>query len=105
MALRLIKNEPWFPEVWMYRGAWQDYEPHEIELAVPLNPEIVQRKKQAIFKHESQKDAALFPGNDEREFWMRAEDRTRNTAAIYNQLGLPEYYAIEGFVQWRGELA
>lgn len=104
MALRLIKDEPWFPEVWMYRGAWQDYEPHEIELAVPLNPEIVQRKKQAIFKHESQKDAALFPGNDEREFWMRAEDRTKNTAAIYNQLGLPEFYAIEGFVQWRGQL-
>ncbi len=104
LALREIKDEPWFPEVWMYRGAWQDYEPHEIERAVPLSPELITRKKLAIFKHESQKDAALFPGNDEREFWLRAEERTKNTACIYNQLGLPEYYAIEGFVQWRGQL-
>lgn len=104
LALREIKDEPWFPEVWMYRGAWQDYEPHEIEKAVPLSPELITRKKLAIFKHESQKDAALFPGNDEREFWLRAEERTKNTACIYNQLGLPEYYAIEGFVQWRGQL-
>ena len=104
LALREIKDEPWFPEVWMYRGAWQDYEPHEIEKAVPLSPELITRKKLAIFKHESQKDAALFPGNDEREFWLRAEERTKNTACIYNHLGLPEYYAIEGFVQWRGQL-
>lgn len=104
LALREIKDEAWFPEVWMYRGAWQDYEPHEIERAVPLSPELITRKKLAIFKHESQKDAALFPGNDEREFWMRAEERTKNTACIYNQLGLPEYFAIEGFVQWRGQL-
>ncbi|MES2793631.1 MAG: glucosamine-6-phosphate deaminase [Planctomycetota bacterium] len=104
LALREIKDEPWFPEVWMYRGAWQDYEPHEIERAVPLSPELITRKKLAIFKHESQKDAALFPGNDEREFWLRAEERTKNTACIYNLLGLPEYYAIEGFVQWRGQL-
>ena len=104
LALRDIKDEAWFPEVWMYRGAWQDYEPHEIERAVPLSPELITRKKLAIFKHESQKDAALFPGNDEREFWLRAEERTKNTACIYNQLGLPEYFAIEGFVQWRGQL-
>lgn len=104
LALREIKDEPWFPEVWMYRGAWQDYAPHEIERAVPLSPELITRKKLAIFKHESQKDAALFPGNDEREFWLRAEERTKNTACIYNQLGLPEYFAIEGFVQWRGQL-
>ena len=103
-ALRQIKDEPGFPEVWMYRGAWQDYEPHEIERAVPLSPELITRKKLAIFKHESQKDAALFPGNDQREFWLRAEERTKNTACIYNQLGLPEYFAIEGFVQWRGQL-
>ena len=104
MALRKIKGEPWFPEVWMYRGAWQDYEPHEIEKAVPLTPEVMSLKKEAIFKHESQKDTAVFPGNDSREFWVRAEDRTKNTAAIYNALGLPEYSAIEGFVQWRGQL-
>lgn len=104
MALKKIESEPWYPEVWMYRGAWQDYEPHEIERAVPLNPEIVTQKKLAIFKHESQKDAALFPGNDKREFWVRAEERTKNTAAIYKQLGLPEYFAIEGFVQWRRQV-
>ena len=80
------------PEVWLYRGAWQEYEPHEIERAVPLSPEIMLRKKLAIFKHESQKDKALFPGHDEREFWVRAEERTKNTAQIYNDLGLPEYY-------------
>ncbi len=92
------------PEVWLYRGAWQEYEPHEIERAIPLSPELVERKKQAIFRHESQKDAALFPGADKREFWVRAEERTKHTASIYNQLGLPEFYALEGFVQYRGQL-
>ena len=62
------------------------------------------RKKAAIFRHESQKDSALFPGPDDpREFWQRAEDRNRHTADLYNQLGLPEYYALEGFVRWNGE--
>ena len=92
------------PEVWLYRGAWQEYEPHEIERAVPLSPEVMLRKKLAIFKHESQKDKALFPGHDEREFWVRAEERTRNTAQIYNDLGLPEYYALEGFARLSGQL-
>jgi glucosamine-6-phosphate deaminase len=103
-ALREIEPEGIKPEVWLYRGAWQEYEPHEIERAVPLSPELMLRKKMAIFKHESQKDAALFPGHDEREFWLRAEDRTKKTAAIYNQLGLPEFYALEGFVRYRGQL-
>ncbi|HUG89296.1 MAG TPA: glucosamine-6-phosphate deaminase, partial [Planctomycetaceae bacterium] len=91
------------PEVWLYRGAWQEYEPHEIERAVPLSPEVTLRKKLAIFRHESQKDRALFPGHDEREFWVRAEERTKYTARIYNELGLPEYYALEGFVQYAGQ--
>jgi glucosamine-6-phosphate deaminase len=60
------------------------------------------RKRQAIFRHESQKDAAMFAGADSREFWQRAEDRNRGTAALYNQFGLPEYYALEGFVEWDG---
>jgi glucosamine-6-phosphate deaminase len=64
----------------------------------------MERKKQAIFRHESQKDAALFPGSDKREFWIRAEERTKNTAAVYNQLGLPEFYALEGFVRFQGQL-
>jgi glucosamine-6-phosphate deaminase len=89
-------------EVWQYRGAWQEWEPHEIERVVPLSPDDVERKKQAIFRHQSQKDRAMFPGGtDRREFWQRAEDRNRNTSRVYDTLGLPEFYALEGFVQWR----
>jgi glucosamine-6-phosphate deaminase len=102
-ALDLVRPDGLQPEVWLYRGAWQEYEPHEIERAVPLSPEVMLRKKLAIFKHESQKDKALFPGHDEREFWVRAEERTRNTAQIYNDLGLPEYYALEGFARLSGQ--
>jgi glucosamine-6-phosphate deaminase len=103
-ALEQVRPQGLQPEVWLYRGAWQEYEPHEIERAVPLSPEIMLRKKLAIFKHESQKDKALFPGHDEREFWVRAEERTRNTAQIYNDLGLPEYFALEGFARLAGQL-
>lgn len=93
-------------EVWLYRGAWQEWEPHEIDMAVPLAADEVERKRMAIFKHESQKDRALFPGpNDPREFWQRAEDRNRETARLYDQLGLPEYEALEGFVLHRQSLA
>ncbi len=89
--------------VWLYRGAWQEWEPEEIEMAVPLSPDEVVRKRMAIFKHESQKDRALFPGpTDPREFWQRAEDRNRATAKLYDMLGLAEYEAIEGFVRWKG---
>jgi glucosamine-6-phosphate deaminase len=91
------------PEALLYRGAWQEWAPHEIEIAVPLSPQDLMRKRNAIFMHESQKDKALFPGADTREFWQRAEDRNRNTANVYNRLGLPEYYAMEGFVRWNGE--
>jgi glucosamine-6-phosphate deaminase len=104
-ALGDVAVEGLQPDVWLYRGAWQEYEPHEIERAVPLSPEVQLRKKLAIFKHESQKDAALFPGHDEREFWVRAEDRTRNTARLFNELGLPEFFAIESFKRFDGCLA
>ncbi|HEX4141913.1 MAG TPA: glucosamine-6-phosphate deaminase [Pirellulales bacterium] len=91
------------PEVLLYRGAWQEWAAHEIEIAVPLSPQDLARKRAAIFRHESQKDSALFPGpDDSREFWQRAEDRNRNTAVLYNQIGLPEYFALEGFVRWQG---
>jgi glucosamine-6-phosphate deaminase len=74
-----------------------------IDIAVPLSPGDLKLKKQAIFRHESQKDTALFPGPDDpREFWQRAEDRNRHTADLYNQIGLPEYYAMEAFVRWGG---
>jgi glucosamine-6-phosphate deaminase len=100
-ALRSLADRDWVREceVWLYRGAWQEWEPHEIQMAVPLSPDEVLRKRMAIFKHESQKDRALFPGpTDPREFWQRAEDRNRDTARVYDRLGLPEYEAIEGFV-------
>jgi len=88
-------------EVWLYRGAWQEWGPHEVDRVVPLSPDDLERKKLAIFRHQSQKDRAMFPGNtDTREFWQRAEDRNRHTAAVYDDLGLPEFYALEGFVQW-----
>jgi glucosamine-6-phosphate deaminase len=89
-------------EVWLYRGAWEEWEPYEIERVVPLSPDDLERKKHAIFRHQSQKDRAMFPGSiDRREFWQRAEDRNRDTAKLYDRLGLPEFYALEGFVQWR----
>ncbi len=92
--------------VWLYRGAWQEWEPHEIDRVVPLSPDDVERKKAAIFRHQSQKDRAMFPGStDRREFWQRAEDRNLHTAKVYDQLGLPEFYALEGFVEWRGDPA
>jgi glucosamine-6-phosphate deaminase len=104
-AMKQLENSPWAKECefWLYRGAWQEWEPHEIDMAVPLSPDEVRRKRLAIFKHESQKDRALFPGaTDPREFWQRAEDRNRATAQTYDRLGLPEYEAIEGFVLHHG---
>jgi len=103
-ALEQLADRDWAKqcELWLYRGAWQEWEPHEIDMAVPLAPDEVERKRMAIFKHESQKDRALFPGpSDPREFWQRAEDRNRDTARLYDKLGLPEYEAIEGFVLYR----
>jgi len=91
------------PEVLLYRGAWQEYALDEIEIAVPLSPSDIELKRQAIFMHESQKDEALFPGSDPREFWQRAEDRNKGTAEKYNQIGLPEFYALEAFTRWKGD--
>ena len=89
-------------EVWLYRGAWEEWEPHEIEMAVPISPDVLEQKKQAIFRHQSQKDKAMFPGgSDRREFWQRAEDRNRDTARTFDAMGLPEYYGLEAFVRWR----
>jgi glucosamine-6-phosphate deaminase len=104
-ACQRCQKDDWYAdcEVWLYRGAWHEWGPHEIEMAVPLSPSEVDRKRIAIFKHQSQKDRALFPGPDMREFWKRAEDRNRDTAQLFDKLGLAEYEAIEGFVQWRGD--
>ncbi len=102
-AVERLKHEPWMKDcyVWLYRGAWQEWDIDQIEMAVPLSPDELMRKRRAIFKHQSQKDSALFPGNDKREFWVRAEDRNHATAEAYNQLGLAEYEAIEAFVRYK----
>ncbi len=101
-ALEICKNEDWAKDcyVWLYRGAWQEWDVNEIEMAVPLSPLELTRKRRAIFKHQSQKDRPLFPGSDTREFWQRSEDRNRGTAEVYDSLGLAEYEAIEGFVRY-----
>jgi glucosamine-6-phosphate deaminase len=100
-AVNRLKKEPWMKDcwVWLYRGAWQEWDIDQIEMAVPLSPDELMRKRRAVFKHQSQKDSAMFPGSDKREFWMRAEDRNHATAAAYNQLGLAEYEAMEAFVR------
>lgn len=106
-ACQQLQSQDWYAncEVWLYRGAWHEWEPHEIEMAVPLSPNEVLLKRNAIFKHESQKDRAVFPGHDVREFWQRAEDRNAATARLYDALGLAEYEAIEGFVRWAGDVS
>ncbi|MEN7548507.1 glucosamine-6-phosphate deaminase [Rapidithrix thailandica] len=103
-ALEELKNkkEKWLKDcwVWLYRGAWQEWDISDIEMAVPISPEELLRKRRAIFKHQSQKDRPLFPGSDSREFWQRAEQRNRGTADLYDKLGLPEYEAIEAFKRY-----
>jgi glucosamine-6-phosphate deaminase len=98
-ALGRSTGEAWFKEaeLWLYRGAWAEWELDEIDLAVPLSPQEVLRRRRAIFRHETQKDQALFLGDDRREFWQRTEDRSRRLAGAYNALGLAEYEAIEAF--------
>ncbi len=102
-SLEEVKNQKWIKDcwVWLYRGAWQEWEMENIEMAVPLSPDELLRKRRAIFKHQSQKDRPLFPGSDSREFWQRAEERNRATAENYNRLGLAEYEAIEAFKKWK----
>lgn len=101
-AWERVREQTWAKhcQLWLYRGAWQEWEPHEIDMAVPLSPQELLRKRNAIFKHQSQKDKALFPGVDDREFWQRAEARNRATAKTYDKLGLAEYEAMEAFVLW-----
>ncbi|PKP22615.1 MAG: glucosamine-6-phosphate deaminase, partial [Bacteroidetes bacterium HGW-Bacteroidetes-22] len=102
MAIDSVKHEPWFNDcrVWLYRGAWQEWDINQVDMAVPLSPEEVIIKRKAIFKHQSQKDRPLFPGHDSREFWQRAEDRNHATAIAYDKLGMAEYQAIEVFVRY-----
>jgi glucosamine-6-phosphate deaminase len=101
-ALAALAAESWLrdAELWLYRGAWAEWALDEIDLAVPLSPQEVLRRRRAIFRHETQKDQALFLGTDQREFWQRTEDRSRHLAQAYNALGLAEYEAIEAFKRW-----
>ena len=98
-AIDFLKKKPFMNEcwVWLYRGAWHEWGMHEVDMAVPMSPDQVIRKRKAIFYHQTQKDDVMFQGDDSREFWVRAEERNRSTAIKYNDLGLTEYAAIEGF--------
>ena len=100
-ALNQLKDEEWLKEchVWLYRGAWMEWELGKVDMAVPLSPDEVIKKRHAIYRHLSQKDIVPFPGEDPREFWQRAEERTQNTARLYDELGMAEYQAIEVFVK------
>jgi len=95
------EGNPWMDEmhIWLYRGAWMEWELGRVDMAVPLSPDEVVKKRHAIFRHLSQKDIVPFPGEDPREFWQRAEERTQNTARLYDQLGMAEYQAIEVFLK------
>ena len=102
-ALEELKNEKWMSDcrLWLYRGAWQEWNLELVDMAVPLSPDEVLRKRHAIYRHLSQKDIVPFPGEDTREFWQRAEERTSNTAGQYDRLGMAEYQAIEVFYSYK----
>jgi glucosamine-6-phosphate deaminase len=100
-ACNRLKSQSWMKDcwLWLYRGAWHEFAIHEIDMAVPISPQELTKKRKAIFMHQSQKDRPPFPGEDEREFWQRAEDRNRETAIEYRSLGLAEYEAMEAFAR------
>jgi glucosamine-6-phosphate deaminase len=104
-SLRRLRaaGDPWVRDcwVWLYKGAWQEWDISEIEMAIPMSPDQVLKKRFGIFIHQSQKDMVPFQGNDSREFWQRAEDRNADTADLYARLGLTRYAAMEAFVRWR----
>jgi glucosamine-6-phosphate deaminase len=101
-AVEAAKDDEWMKEcqIWLYRGAWQEWEPEKVEMSVPMSPEELYRKRLAIFRHQSQKDPPPFPGSDSREFWQRSEARNKDTAQLFDRLGLPEFEAIETFVRY-----
>lgn len=96
------QGEEWIKDcwVWLYKGAWQEWDIDEIEMAIPMSPDQVMKKRFGIFIHQSQKDMVPFQGSDNREFWQRAEERNKSTAESYAQLGLTHYAAMEAFVRW-----
>ena len=102
-ALEVVDGDEWVKDchIWLYRGAWQEWDLGMVDMAVPISPDEMVKKRHAIYRHLSQKDIIPFAGSDKREFWQRAEDRTQNTANMYNKLGMAEYQAIEVFVKMR----
>ena len=100
-ALEVTQDDDWREEchLWLYRGAWMEWNLGLVDMAVPLSPDEMLKKRHAIYRHLSQKDIVPFPGSDTREFWQRAEERTQNTAKLYDKLGMAEYQAIEVFVK------
>lgn len=100
-ALEITQNDDWREDchLWLYRGAWMEWNLGLVDMAVPLSPDEMLKKRHAIYRHLSQKDIVPFPGSDTREFWQRAEERTQNTAKLYDKLGMAEYQAIEVFVK------
>ena len=100
-ALEAVKGDEWLKNchLWLYRGAWLEWDLGMVDMAVPLSPDEMIKKRHAIYRHVSQKDIVPFPGSDTREFWQRAEERTQNTARLYDQLGMAEYQAFEVFVK------
>ena len=104
-AMKRVKDEGdiWIKDcwIWLYKGAWQEWDISEIEMAIPMSPDQVRKKRYGIFIHQSQKDSVPFQGSDNREFWQRAEERNANTAKLYGELGLTQYAAMEAFVRWK----
>ena len=100
-SLNRLKTESYMKDcwVWLYRGAWHEWQLHEIDMAVPMSPDQIIKKRHAIFYHQSQKDRVMYQGDDDREFWMRAEERNKNTASNYRAVGLADYAAMEAFVR------
>jgi len=101
-ALEKLKHNDYMDNcwVWLYRGAWHEWDTYQIDMAVPMSPDQVLRKRRAIFYHQSQKDGVMFQGNDPREFWVRAEERNNDTAQKYHNLGLADYAALEAFKRY-----
>lgn len=102
-ALERLKDHDFMKDcwIWLYRGAWHEWDLHEIEMAVPMSPDQVLKKRRAIYFHQSQKDGVMFQGDDSREFWVRVEERNAKTAKRYRDMGLADYAAMEAFVRYQ----
>jgi glucosamine-6-phosphate deaminase len=101
-ALDVVKEDDWFKDcvIWWYKGAWAEWTPYRVDMAIPVSPAEVMTKRLAIFKHTSQANDPPFPGDDTREFWVRAEERNRNSADLYRMIGMAEYEAMEWFTKY-----